>query len=108
MRARLASCRKSLRVVRQVTKIQRGDAASFIWELTSARGTPVRGLVPAEVRVYGPDGSEVWEYGSNSLIENGVLQVQLKTAMNDAVGSWRMTVRDLCSGQTADAAFTLN
>jgi hypothetical protein len=96
---------EALRVLRQAKRVQRGGPAHFAFELSSRKGAPVRGLVPAEVRVYGPDGSEAWEYGSNPLIEDGALQVALGLAANDAPGEWRMTVRELCSGLTAVVEF---
>ena len=98
---------KSLKLTRPVTAVERGDTARFLFELVSDRSTPVRGLVPVEVRVYYPDKSEAWEYGFNGLIEDGMLPVTLNTAVNDPRGAWRVAVRELCSGKTAETTFSL-
>jgi hypothetical protein len=34
-----------------------------------------------------------------------VLPVRLNMASNDPVGTWRITVRELCTGKTAEARF---
>ncbi|MBI3920552.1 MAG: hypothetical protein HY318_03955, partial [Armatimonadetes bacterium] len=47
----------------------RGRACRFYFRLLSDRKSPVRGIVPVEVKVYQPDGKESWEYGCNGIIE---------------------------------------
>ncbi len=91
--------------VRPARQIQRGDTAHFAFELRSARGTPVRGWVPAEFRVTYPDGTEAWEYGGSRLIKDGALQIALSPALNDVRGPWRLSVRELCSGRRAEVGF---
>ncbi|MBT3287074.1 MAG: hypothetical protein HN380_06985 [Victivallales bacterium] len=97
----------ALRVLRKVSSVTCGDTLRLAFELESPRRTPVRGLVPASVKVTGPDGSEAWEHGGNVLIEDGLLTVALRIARNDPPGAWRLTVRELCSGRRAETAFTV-
>jgi hypothetical protein len=89
------------------TKLARGQTGQFVFSLTGSAGQAVRGLVPAEVRVYGPDGQEAWEYGMQTLIRDGALCVPLHVARNDAAGVWRVVIRELCSGRTAEARLTV-
>jgi len=97
-----------LRLLRKVSSVTCGDAAHFAFELESSRQTPVRGLVPAALRVTYPDGSEAWEHGGARLIEDGLLTVTLRLARNDPPGAWRLAVRDLCGGSVAEVAFTVH
>ncbi|MBT4818966.1 MAG: hypothetical protein HON70_24875, partial [Lentisphaerae bacterium] len=88
-------------------RVRRGDSAVATFTLTAASGAAIRDPVPATVGVFGPDGNEAWEYGGPTVIDNGLLRVQLPTAVNDAHGQWRTTVRELCSGKTATAQVTV-
>jgi hypothetical protein len=88
-------------------KLARGQTGQFVFALKGANGAAVAGMVPAEVRVFGPDGKEAWEYGSQTLIRDGVLTVALHVARNDAPGAWRVVVKELCSGRTAEAKLTV-
>jgi len=94
-----------LRTLRTVPKIVAGDTARFAFELVSPRNTPILGLVPASVRVMYPDGLEAWEYGADTLIEDGLLTVTLPIACNDPAGTWSLTVRELCGGRTENLTF---
>lgn len=84
-----------------------GDTIQFVCGLRSAQNEPVRGLVPVEVRVWYPDGTEAWEYGSNGLIADGALRGRVDTAVNDPPGTWRLRTRELCSQLVSDTSFTL-
>jgi len=88
-------------------KLARGQTGQFVFALRGASGAAIAGLVPAEVRVYGPHGQEGWEYGSQTLFRDGVLTVPLRLARNDAPGAWRVVVKELCSGRTAEAKLTV-
>ena len=95
---------RGLRLDSQEPQARRGSTAHFLFRLVSDGGAPVRGLVPAEVKVTRPDGSDAWEYGDSTLIRGGVLLVSLDLARNEPAGRWRLSVRELCSGKTAEAA----
>ena len=90
------------------TRLARGEVGNFVFGLSGSRRQPLRGLVPAEVRVFGPDGQEAWEYGAQTLIRDGLLCVRLHFARNDAPGLWRIAVRELCSGRTAESRVTVS
>lgn len=85
----------------------RGNPFSLQVKLLSERKTLVRGIVPVEVKVYNPDGKEAWEYGSNGIIEDGLLAVKVNLARNDPFGKWRVTVRELCSGKQTAATLAV-
>lgn len=86
------------------TELPLGARGQLAFELAAAGGQgSVRGLVPAQVRVYGPGGEEAWEYGAQALFRDGLLTVPLHIARNEAPGAWRVVVEDLCTGQTVEA-----
>lgn len=93
----------ALRLLSGPAKLARGQTGQFAFGLTAAGGQAVRGLAPAEVRVYGPDGQEVWEYGAQTMIRDGVVCLPLPLARNDPPGAWRVVLRELASSRTAEA-----
>lgn len=97
----------ALRLLSGPAKLARGQTGQFAFSLTAAGGQAVRGLVPAEVRVYGPDGQEAWEYGAQTLIRDGVVCLPLPLARNDTPGAWRVVLRELASSRTAEARVTV-
>ena len=66
--------------------------------LLTPEGKPVSGTVPAEFTVM-LDGKELWEYGGNSVFQNGKMSFRLPVAINAPQGDWRITVRELASGK---------
>ncbi len=97
----------ALRLLAGPTTLARGELGQLAFGLVAPAGQAVRGLVPAEVRVYGPDDQEAWEYGAQTLIRDGVVCCPLPIARNDAPGAWRVVVTELCSGRTAEARVTV-
>jgi len=67
----------------------------------------VRGTVPAVVKVQQPNGKEAWEYGGPTCIEDGLLAVKIKTALNDFPGDWKIVLKECCTGQEAEVSCTL-
>ena len=61
--------------------------------------------MPAQVRVFYPDGTQAWEYGFEGLVDDGILRVPLPIATNDPTGQWRLTARELCAGRAAATRF---
>ena len=98
---------ETLRLAAGPTTLAPGDVGQFVFHLTGLRKQAVRGSVPTETRVHGPDGREAWEYGTQTLIRDGLLCARVHIARNDALGPWRVVVKELCSGRTADARFTV-
>jgi hypothetical protein len=51
-----------------------------------------------------PAGKTVPQYSGNLLAPEGQAEKLLPLAVNDSVGTWKIRVRDLLSGQTQVAA----
>jgi hypothetical protein len=52
----------------------------------------------ATITVTGPDGKSIPWYGGNEDIVSGTGRVRFRTALNDPVGTWKVTLRDALSG----------
>ncbi len=52
----------------------------------------------ATITVTGPDGKSIPWYGGNEDIVSGTGRVRFRTALNDPVGIWKVTLRDALSG----------
>jgi len=61
----------------------------------------------AKVVVTDAAGREVSVYGGNRDIVNGAGSVSFRTALNDPQGVWRVSVTEVISGETANAAITV-
>ncbi|MGH9938543.1 MAG: hypothetical protein ACREAM_20070, partial [Blastocatellia bacterium] len=61
----------------------------------------------AKVVVTDAAGREVSVYGGNRDIVNGVGSVSFRTALNDLLGTWRVSVTEVISGETANAEITV-
>lgn len=83
-------------------RIRRGARASFGFKLHGDTSLRFQGMVPVEITVHYPDGQEAWEYGANTVLVDGTLEVELSIARNDPLGRWRLAVRELCSGKSAE------
>ena len=89
----------AIRLDKPRVEVRRGGSVSIACALQTAASKVFTGRVPAEVTVHYPGGEEAWEYGANTVFADGALSVKLNIARNAPVGTWRVTVRDLCSGQ---------
>jgi hypothetical protein len=69
--------------------------------VTAALGTTDR-VLRVEVTPPGATAPAVW-YSQNALARGGRLTLQVPLALNDPVGRWQVTVRDVATGQTAEA-----
>jgi hypothetical protein len=52
----------------------------------------------AIITVTGPDGKVIPWYGGNEDIFSGTGSFSFRTALNDPVGTWKVTLRDALSG----------
>ncbi|MFN0088136.1 MAG: beta-galactosidase [Blastocatellia bacterium] len=57
----------------------------------------------AVVKVTAPSGREMRYYGGNQEILNGAGTLGFRTALNDPAGTWRVSVTETISGETANA-----
>ncbi len=67
----------------------------------------VQGLLPVKVRVFRPDGSEEMWPRRDLVAEDGVARFELPMAWNARPGTWRITAREVFSGQVAEAELTV-
>ena len=59
------------------------------------------------LEVIGPDGKPTRQYARNFLLGAKGQPANFRLALNDPAGAWRLVVRDLASGATAEAKFTV-
>ncbi len=87
----------------------RGDAVvpgETVECVARMRGRP-QGLLPVRVRVFRPDGTEETWPRRELIAEDGVARFELPVAFNAVPGTWRITAREVLSGQTAEAQMTV-
>jgi hypothetical protein len=69
--------------------------------LTDEHGAPVdRSVVRLEV--YDPVGMLIRHYSRNYTVRDGIARLEVPLALNDAKGKWRLRVRDVVSGISAE------
>jgi len=61
----------------------------------------------ARVTVLGPDGKERKHYARNVALPEGTGVTYIPMALNDARGTWTVVAREVISGKTGKASFTL-
>lgn len=64
------------------------------------------GAHPLKVTITDPDGNPS-EFTDYYAAENGILSIDLIPAVNDRAGLWNIEVKELMTGKTAEASFTL-
>lgn len=69
--------------------------------LTDEQGSPVD-LSVVKLEVFAPSGGLVRHYSGNYTLRNGLARLDIPFALNDATGRWRIRVRDVISGMTAE------
>lgn len=77
----------------------RGQTVRFSLRIASPAATHV-----FHVDVIDPAGQTLRQYSGNHLAPRGVAGFSLPLAFNDPAGRWQIRVRDILSGQTAEAA----
>jgi len=65
------------------------------------------GLHVFHVEVLAPDGKEVSCYAGNVVGENGKGKGSVPLALNEAVGEWKILIKDTATGMTAEHAFVV-
>ncbi|HUU53818.1 MAG TPA: beta-galactosidase [Armatimonadota bacterium] len=77
-----------------------GEAVRYEAKVRAGRARAVRHVL--QVEVFGPDGEKRHLYSGNIEARAGVGKGSLRLALNDQKGRWRMVVRDVFSGETAE------
>jgi len=84
-------------------EVRRGGVAEFrIRHMAPDAPTSVY-----RVDVIGPDGQLISPYGGNLVAAGGHTSLLIPIAINDPPGTWRITLRDMVSGQTVDRTLTV-
>ena len=79
-------------------RVQRGDEVRIDFSVQGT--TDLRSV--ASITVTDPDGKGVPYYGGNEDIVSGTGIVRFRTALNDAPGTWKVTLRETISGMQRD------
>ncbi|MDD3928067.1 MAG: hypothetical protein PHT33_15595, partial [bacterium] len=85
-------------------KATRGEIIKVVASLGS-KGA-VKGVVPAMIEVYDPAGGKT-QYGGKSIFRDGRCSFDMPLAVNELTGAWRITVREMVSGQEATAVVSI-
>ncbi len=64
-------------------------------------------LLPVRLRLFRPDGSEQTWPQRQMVARNGVAEVTIPVAYNAMPGTWRIEAREIMSGQTATAEYSV-
>ncbi len=79
-----------------------GDLVSVRVTVLGGDGNPLEAVVPIEILLLDPAGKAA-EFSGHYGAKDGVVTVKALIAPNDTPGLWRIQVRELASGLTADA-----
>jgi hypothetical protein len=74
------------------------QAGGVVKVTAMVKASQAPGIHAINFRVYGPDGKERRYYGKTLFGENGQAALELRTALNDAQGTWTIQAADLASG----------
>lgn len=88
----------------RTTRLEPGD--DIVLRLSVPTTNP-RGLYAAAVRLYDPSGMEQLWARRNVVIERSA-RITLRPGLTAAGGRWRLTVRDLATGQTKEIPITMS
>ena len=87
-------------------KISAGKESSLKIEITGKDGTTLKSLLPVQVKINDPEGSET-EYSDYYAAEDGELNISLVPAVNDIPGEWELEIRELSSGISRKSSFAV-
>ena len=91
----------------QVSESATGGQRVSVVAAVLPRGDPqAELLVPIEITAFQPDGKIRYRVYRTAKGKAGYTEA-FKLASNDPAGEWRVQVRELCGGRTAEAAFTV-
>ncbi len=94
-------------VCRAPGRASRGQAVPVSVRVRAGLMSTPRAVVPVEVTVLDAAGAPAEGSGYYAAVD-GRLGLTLDLASNDAVGTWRVRVRELASGQQAEAQFQVD
>ena len=90
-------------LVQAPARMKRGAGAALKVSVLGAGGKPLAGTQPLQVEVLTPAGAWSEVTGAHAT-DAGVWTTQMKPAVNDPAGRWRVRVRELSSGTLGEAA----
>ena len=104
-RVYMVTPRPLARVVTSVTRRQASDRKATVQvSIVDAAGKALPAMIPLRVDIVDPQGN-LAEFSGHYGVANGALSVRLDLAINDAPGMWKVRVRELASGKTAETSF---
>ena len=92
-------------VVSVPAQVKPGDALSLQAEVHADGGQP--GDHVFHVEMVSPQGQPAWHYIHNALAPAGRLSLTIPLALNEEPGQWSVRVRDVLTGATTEARFTV-
>lgn len=81
-------------------RLSQGQTLVIDLSVLTESGAPP-GLHVLQVKMINPTGEEVRYYSDNLLAQSGSCKFSLPLALNEAVGQWKILVRDVATGVTA-------
>jgi hypothetical protein len=97
-----ASAESPLLLIERATRITKVEISPALEvRLTDERGAPVD-LSVVQVEVYDAAGKRIRHYSRNETVRDGAAKVEIPFAISDARGRWRVRVRDVISGLSAE------
>ena len=91
-------------VVEGPQQVKRGKSITFDMSVNDASGRPLDAVAPLRVDIADAEGRPA-EFSGWCGAKGCRLSLTLDIAPNDAPGNWRIRVRELASGKTAEAVF---
>jgi len=86
--------------LRAPSGLRQGEELEYVVSLDTAGASPGLHIVRAELRA--PDGRPAPHYARNLTVRNGQCVTRLPLALNETPGKWRLLVKDVASGRTAE------
>lgn len=83
----------------------RGEVVAYEAKVKAGSARPVRHVL--KIEVFGPDGEKRPLYSRNLDARAGVGKGELRLALNDARGRWRLAVTDVFSGEKAEKTWVV-
>jgi len=83
-----------------------GQGEIFAYE-AAIEGAEHPGLHVFHVDFVSPKGEQISYYAANAVGENGQGKGSVALALNEAIGEWKLKVRDAATGMTAEQAFVV-
>ena len=92
--------------LRAPTALRQGDELQVAAALTTDSGAP--GLHVFRLELEAPSGQTTSHYSQNLVAPSGRVKTALTLALNETTGRWRLTVRDVATGVSAETSLDVS